>query len=216
MLTAKQSVLFDPQALLEVTKHLDNPTPPKSLRPVRTRNLIVQEELDRARRAKDESQSVLGCDAIGPTMKNPHIAQEKQFPKNAGAVGPVVEDELAMVRVAWKGYQSTRRRDAVYDYLGAVFKIARRWKKEQRTKASMHQALRAIGQTSATRNHEAFTTVILCTSDPCKVDTKTRSKWSRALRFAERSMPDTENLSKFMQRLGGINACADRFPSRER
>jgi hypothetical protein len=41
-----------------------------------------------------------------------------------------VEDELAQARIAWKKYQSTRQRDAVYDYLRAVFKIVRRWRKE--------------------------------------------------------------------------------------
>jgi hypothetical protein len=33
--------------------------------------------------------------------------------------------------------------DAVYGYLGAVFKIVRRWRKERRAKGRSHQALRA-------------------------------------------------------------------------
>jgi hypothetical protein len=43
-----------------------------------------------------------------------------------------VEDELAQARIARKKYQSTRKRDAVYEYLRAVFKIVRRWRKEHR------------------------------------------------------------------------------------
>ena len=36
-----------------------------------------------------------------------------------------VEHELVQARIAWKEYQSTRKRDAVYGYLRAVSKIVR-------------------------------------------------------------------------------------------
>jgi hypothetical protein len=118
-------------------------------------------------------------------------------------------DELDRVRNAWREYQSTRRRDAIYDYLSEVFTTVRRWKEQDRTDTKVDQALKATGYTIRIRNSEPFGMVLFCTSD---ADTKTRSKWSRALRFAERSMTDTKNLARFMQRVGGINACADRFP----
>ena len=132
-------------------------------------------------------------------------------PKIARTPSSAVEDELVDARTAWTRYQSTRRRDAVYDYLRAVSKIVHRWKKEQRTKASVHQALRACGRPVAIRNREPFGVVIFCTSD---ADSKTRSKWVRAVRFAERSIPDAENLAKFIKGRGGINECADRFSNR--
>jgi hypothetical protein len=159
---AKQSRLFDSRALLEVSKILDSPPPPKIVRPISTGNLIAQDELDKARKA-------------------------------------------------WEKYQSTRRRTAIYDYLSEVFTTVRRWKKQHRLSTNVDQALKAAGHRNTIRHREPFGVVIFCTSN---ADTKTKSKWSRALRFVERSMPDAENLAKFMQRLGGINECADRFPNR--
>jgi hypothetical protein len=50
--------------------------------------------------------------------------------------------------------------------------------------------------------------VIRCTSDPRKVDKRTRSKWSRALRYAISGKPIDEPLDRFIKRRGGINKCA--------
>ena len=122
--------------------------------------------------------------------------------------GSTVDDELAMVRSAWIGYQSTRARDSIYEYLTAVFQIVARWKKQRRAKASSHLALRATMQRGAIRIDEPFATVICCTSDPCKVDAKTRNKWARALRYAERFKPDNQSLAQFIKNEGGINECA--------
>jgi hypothetical protein len=118
-----------------------------------------------------------------------------------------VEDDLAQAKIAWKRYRATRERDAVYDYLGAVFKVVRRWRKEHRAKASSHQALKLAGRTNRVRNVEPFAIVILCTSDPHKLDPKTRSKLSRVLRYADKFKPGTERLADFVKRQGGINEC---------
>jgi hypothetical protein len=104
------------------------------------------------------------------------IAPDRHIRTIVGPTSSPVEDELAQARIAWKKYQSTRRRDAIYDYLRAVFKIVRRWRKEHRAKASSHQALRATGRANRIRNVEPFAVVILVSSDPRKVDAKTRSK----------------------------------------
>jgi hypothetical protein len=52
---------------------------------------------------------------------------------------------------------------------------------------------------------------IRCTADPAKADKRTRSKWSRALRYAAAHKPDSEPLDRLIRRKGGINACAGRF-----
>jgi hypothetical protein len=56
-----------------------------------------------------------------------------------------------------------------------------------------------------------FAAIILVTSDPAKVDRRTRSKWSRVLRYAMEYKPSSEPLAAFVQRKGGINECAERF-----
>jgi hypothetical protein len=137
MIIAKQSPLLQsPKALLQVTKHLDIAPQRKILRTISTRNFVVQDELDKARRA-------------------------------------------------WQQYQSTRRRDAIYDYLSEVFTTVRLWKQQDNVETKVHQVLRAIGNCTGIRNQDPYAIVLLCSSDPRTVDTKTRSKWSRALRYAE-------------------------------
>src|SRR5207302_605028 len=61
---------------------------------------------------------------------------------------------------------------------------------------------------------DEYAAVILCTSDPKKVDGKMRSKWSRVLRYAAEVKPEKELLRDFIQRNGGINNYAAGFPNR--
>ena len=49
------------------------------------------------------------------------------------------------------------------------------------------------------------------TADPTKADKRTRSKWSRLMRYAVERKLSSEPLDRFVQRKGGINACAARF-----
>ena len=56
--------------------------------------------------------------------------------------------------------------------------------------------------------------MIVCTSDPEKADDRTRSKWSRTLRFAAEYKDLDELLRDFIKRKGGINECAERFARR--
>ena len=61
------------------------------------------------------------------------------------------------------------------------------------------------------RKPEPFAAVILCTSDPNKVDDRTRSKWSRVLRYAAEFKDLDELLADFIKCRGGVNKCAARF-----
>jgi hypothetical protein len=65
----------------------------------------------------------------------------------------------------------------------------------------------------AIRTRDPFAIVIFCTSDPQVVDARTRSKWSRALRFAARCKPHAQELAAFIKSRGGINECAARSES---
>jgi hypothetical protein len=122
-----------------------------------------------------------------------------------------VDDELAVARAAWNEYQSTRKRDVIYPYLSAVFGIVGRWKKQHCAKARSHQLIASANEHRAIRTREPFAVAIFCTSDPGKVDAKTRSKWSRALRYAEKFKPDNQSLAQFIKNKGGINECAARW-----
>jgi hypothetical protein len=58
---------------------------------------------------------------------------------------------------------------------------------------------------------EPFAAIISCTADREKVDKRTRSKWSRVLRYAAKYKTSAEPLATFVQRNGDINECAARF-----
>ena len=58
---------------------------------------------------------------------------------------------------------------------------------------------------------DTFAAIIRCTADPGKADKRTRSKWSRMMRYAAAYKPVSEPLQQFIRRKGGINACAARF-----
>jgi hypothetical protein len=114
------------------------------------------------------------------------------------------------VRNAWDDCQANRDRDAIYSYLTAVFNLVAWWEAENRAIERGRKALR-LNNIVPTDHDEPFAAVIRCTSDPAKVDKRTRSKWSRVLRYALKSKPHSESLDAFIKRKGKINACAERF-----
>jgi hypothetical protein len=61
---------------------------------------------------------------------------------------------------------------------------------------------------------EPFGIVIFCTSDSEVADGKTRSKWSRVLRYARKTKPVGQRLTDFIESKGGLNECARRFARR--
>lgn len=159
---------------------------------------------------KQQSRLLRPQAIVPPQAFGRRITPERHIRQIGISSSSAIEYELISARVAWKEYQSTRKRDAVYDYLRAVFAIVQRWKKEHRAKVKSYQALRATGRCSQARNLEPFAAVIFCTSDPHKADSKTRSKWYRAIRYAERFKADSQSVAQFIKSRGGINECAAR------
>jgi hypothetical protein len=91
-----------------------------------------------------------------------------------------------------------------------VYDLVSWWTAEGREVDRARRALRSQ-RLEVSDREDAFAAIIRCTGDPAKADKRTRSKWSRALRRAAVYKPDTELLEHFIQRKGGINACAARF-----
>ena len=113
----------------------------------------------------------------------------------------------------WEMVQASHDRDAVYGYLTAVFETVMAWAKEGKAVNRARRALHLRGHNSV-REPEPFAAVILCTSYPNQVDDRTRSKWSRVLRYAAEYKDLDEPLRDFIKRKGGINKCASRFARR--
>jgi hypothetical protein len=69
----------------------------------------------------------------------------------------------------------------------------------------------AEADTAHMRVSASLAAVIVCTADPAKADKRTRSKWSRIMRYSAAYKSDSEPLNQFAKPEGGINACAVRF-----
>ena len=119
----------------------------------------------------------------------------------------LLRSELAKIRTAWTQYQETRDRDGVYHYLDAVFGLVGKWRRLGCAKSRARRALR-LQKIQPQGKVEPFAALIACTG---KLDRRTLSKWSRALRYVAQVKKDREGLARFMQGQGGINACASLF-----
>jgi hypothetical protein len=121
-----------------------------------------------------------------------------------------LRQDLQRVRDAWLDCQATRDRNAIYAYLTAVYGLVAVWAAEGREIDRAHRAVR-LQRLEVSEREDAFAAIIRCTADPAKADKRTRSKWSRLMRYAAAYKSDSEPLDQFIQRKGGINECAARF-----
>jgi hypothetical protein len=115
---------------------------------------------------------------------------------------------LSRLENEWEASQASRDRNAIYGYLAAVFDLVAWWKAEgsERRNGARAQGLR--GHRLLLQTPEPFAALIMSTST---ADKKTRSKWSRVLRYASEYKDDAEALRDFIKRKGGINRCATRY-----
>ncbi|SRR6266404_2347829 len=120
-----------------------------------------------------------------------------------------LRQDLLRVRHAWEECQATRDRNAIYGYLSAVFDLVMWWAAEGRAVSRARWALQ-LHRLDVPSTVEPFAAIILYTADRQKVDKRTRSKWSRVLRYSA-EYSHGESLATFIRRKGGINECAARF-----
>jgi hypothetical protein len=122
-----------------------------------------------------------------------------------------LRQDLSRVRNAWDDCQASRDRNAIYGYLSAVFDLVMWWAAEDRAVSRARWAVKLRRADWPALVDEPFAAIILATADPEKVDKRTRSKWSRVMRYAMEYKANAEPLAAFVRRKGGINACAARF-----
>jgi hypothetical protein len=135
----------------------------------------------------------------------------RQSPKAAIPYSPAaLRQDLERVRNAWEDAQVNRDRNAIYGYLNAVYGLVAWWTADGKENDRARRALR-LQRLDVSDREDPFAAVIRCTADAAKADKRTRSKWSRALRYAVAYKADSKPLDRFIKRKGGINACAARF-----
>src|SRR5262249_47838708 len=94
-----------------------------------------------------------------------------------------LRQDLLRLRNAWDDCQAKRDRDAIYLFLTPVFNLVAWWATEKCAVERAQKALR-LHNVRPSDHDEPFAAIISCTADPAKVDKRTRSKWSRVLRYA--------------------------------
>jgi len=109
------------------------------------------------------------------------------------------EQDMPRLQEAWARYRKCRDRNAVYDFLDAVFRVCTRWQLNRTAKA---------GDTSQPVRCTDPVAGIMRSASGGQLDRRTAAKWSRAVRFALASKTTSEPLETFVLRNGGINSCA--------
>ena len=135
-------------------------------------------------------------------LRQTHRAPKSKAPEIS------IRHRLERISSAWDDFQASRARDAVYGYLDAVFAIVEHYRVRRRTKTLLRHASKFSGL-QLVNNADPFTAVIRCTSED--IDSKTVSKWARALRYVSRCKERGMPLKMFMKKAGGVNACADLY-----
>jgi hypothetical protein len=133
----------------------------------------------------------------------PHPSARETIPYTSAAL----RQDLERIRGIWDDCQASRDRNAIYSYLSVVYGLLAWWTAEGRETDRARRALR-LQRLEVSDREDPFAAIIRCTADPAKADKRTRSKWSRAMRYAAAYKPDAEPLDHFIRRKGGINAAA--------
>ena len=94
--------------------------------------------------------------------------------------------------------------------MSAVYDLVTWWAAEGR---DVERARRALWsrRLDVSEREDPFAAIIRCTAHPAKVDKRTRSKWSRVMRYVTAVKDQAEPFQQFVKRKGGINRCASRF-----
>ncbi len=142
-------------------------------------------------------------------ISHPRLSSKEVIPYSTEAL----RQDLDRLRGIWDDCQANRDRNAIYGYLSAVYGLVSWWTAEGREVDRGRRALR-LQRLKVSDREDPFAAIIRCTADRAKADKRTRSKWSRVMRYADERKPNSEPLDRFVKRMGGINECVGRF-SRE-
>jgi hypothetical protein len=102
---------------------------------------------------------------------------------------------------------ASRSRFAFYDYLAAVFELYVRLRRRNQAKASARRIAELFGLRKPNGTHP-IRVIIDATST---ADLKTRSRWTRALKYAWRERRTWTGLGSFLRENGGPAGCAEQF-----
>jgi hypothetical protein len=180
--------------------------------PIATPRAIVADRADSPINASDSRDATprLGPALICKPRLNLRTLRQRHHRPKSKTPKARLRRWLEKVRRAWDEFQGSRQRDGVYRFLTAVFDIVMHYKVRRRTNWLLRHAVEFAHLPLNNNNTDPFSAVIRCTSGR-KTDSKTISKWARALRYVARSKEPDMRLKRFMKKMGGVNACASLY-----
>jgi len=102
---------------------------------------------------------------------------------------------------------ASRSRFAFYDYLAAVIELYVQLRRTKQAKGAANRIAKLCGFRSQKRTHP-IRVIIDATST---ADNKTKSRWTRALRYAWFKRKTWRDLKTFLRENGGPAGCAEQF-----
>jgi hypothetical protein len=121
------------------------------------------------------------------------------------------EIDVRRLRGAAQTLQRSRSRDAPHDFLQIVYHIYHRWR--ARGSVGRHKSmLLRVTELDTRKSHHPFR--VLMDAANGSLEAKTKSRWTRALEYAQSEDTKPDQLIEFFCTNGGIAGCA-RTASRE-
>jgi hypothetical protein len=119
----------------------------------------------------------------------PRPSPKEVIPYSSAAL----RQDMERLRNVWEDCQASRDRNAIYAYLTGVYGLVAWWTAEGRAADRARRALR-LQRLDVSGREDPFAAIIRCTADTAKADKRTKSKWSRVMRYASAYKPDSEPL----------------------
>jgi hypothetical protein len=131
-------------------------------------------------------------------------ALRQEIPLNSDQqLRKTIEDVRGLERKCF----ASRSRFAFYDYLAAVFELYVRLRRTKQAKKAASCIAKLFGLRKSNRTHP-IRAILDATST---ADIKTKSRWTRALRYAWHERKTWKDLGSFLRENGGPAGCADQF-----
>ena len=115
--------------------------------------------------------------------------------------------KLIHLRDAWRQCSEAKSRFAFYKYLEEVYRLYADLRANDVVQWGGEQIVQRFDKKPKYQNH----LIRLILDATCSADRKTKSRWTRASRYAWRQRRDWKNLSAFFRRNGGPAGCAQQF-----
>jgi hypothetical protein len=121
-----------------------------------------------------------------------------------------IDSQLEKIKKIWDQCVKQRSRFAFYDYLGAVYTFYAELKRCKCAKAVARDIHHHLDRHAKFRKYPIR--VILDAT--CNADPKTKSRWTRTLRYAWLKRDYWSDLDKFFRKNGGPAGCAQKYTDR--